>query len=599
MSGKGKSVNPVFYKLFLFRVFIFLLFLAIIFGWKFSPAFFSFNVFLGEFSKVGFQVFSEAYQNELLLRSESLFSWKSILSLLYLFFLYVFTLFFSVFILAQFVLPVNKMEDRWKANKSLWKFLWGGHDLAVFVKEGKIIESRDESKDASGGVVLVDLSSAVALSKQDDTESWNITNKSDDENHVSSKKYHWLGSRKKHGSFVDIKGPGLTFLEKGQRIVNAIDLRPQSRSAPVVAYTRNGIQISANISVIFSLSADAETVNVGYVDYPNDRKIQWLDIDESPSEGAMKVRDIFELDDQDASSLKGFAQHAAGNYSSPEESLSALNTPFKFYRDRVFNAAYSEAQSISNTQTVPWRDVPLEVAMDLFRKELLTIAYDDIFGGIRRGRNDVLSALAESVDVFTKMRESFGRKMKLKGVVLFQYFEKKDKKSFQPGETVPMNQVIKYPAITLLHHNFNSLRSLGVVVKSAGIANIQPVSPNIKKRMLENWKARWDKEVEFINAEHNLEAVRIQNRTRAQIQQEMTHLLPSIFQSSHTDEALALRVFQALEAVAVNPKDINEMTPREIIDMLDSLHRWFLVDRKDLGDENGERSKDGKNEKEN
>jgi hypothetical protein len=115
--------------------------------------------------------------------------------------------------------------------------------------------------------------------------------------------------------------------------------------------------------------------------------------------------------------------------------------------------------------------------------------------------------------------------------------------------------------------------------------------------MLENWKARWDKEVEFINAEHELEAMRIQNRTRAQIQQEMTHLLSSIFQSAHTDEALALRVFQALEAVAVNPKDKNEMTPREIIDMLDSLHRWLLVDRKDLNDESGEKSEDGKNEK--
>jgi hypothetical protein len=593
MSGKGKSGKPVPYKVFWICV---LLFLGIILWMKLPPAFFSFYVFFDEFSKVGFQVFSKAYQDQLLLRSEALpylFSWKSILSLIYLLFLYVFTLFFSVFILAQFVLPVQNMGERRKANKSFWKFLFGRHGLAVFVKEGKIIEGQDDSKDASGGVVLVDLSSAVALSQQTNTKSWNIADGLEDEDYAAEKEYHWLGRGKNREPFVDVKGPGLTFLAKGQQIFSAIDLRPQSRSTAVIAYTRNGIQISANVSVTFSLSADAEIINVGYVG----GKIQMLEVDESPSEGVMTVRGIFELDEQDASSLEGFALHAAGNYSSPEESLSSLSTPFKYYHGRVFNAASSEAQSISASQTISWREVPLEVATDLFRKELLAIPYEDIFGGTKLPKSDLSYAPQQNVDVLKKMRDSFGKKMKLKGMVLFQYFERKDRKSFRIGETLKMNQVIKYAPITLQHHNFNSLRSLGVVIKAAGISNIQPVSPNIKKRMLENWKARWDKEVEFINAEHDLEAMRIQNRTRAQIQQEMTHLLSGIFQSAHTDEALALRVFQALEAVAVNPKEKNEMTPREIIDMLDSLHRWLLVDRKDLNDESGEKSEDGKNEK--
>lgn len=593
MSDEGKSGKPGLYK-FLWVITLF--FLVFVFWWKIPPAFFSFYIFLDEFSKVGFEVFSEAYQSVLLSRSDVLpyvFSWKSMLSSVYLLIFYAFTFFLSVFIFAQLVLPVHNSDERWKANKSFLKFLFGWHGLAVFVKEGKIIEGQDESEEASGGVVLVDLSSAVALSQQNNTKSWNIADGLDDEDRANEKDYHWLGKGKKHEPFVDVKGPGLTFLDKGQKIFSAIDLRPQSRSAPVIAYTRNGIQISANVSVTFSLSADAEIINVGYVG----RKIQWLDVEESPSEGVMTVRGIFELDEQDASSLERFALHAAGNYSSPEESLSSLSTPFKYYHGRVFNAASSEAQSISTPQTMSWREVPLEVATDLFRKELLTIPYEDLFGGTKSPKSDLSYAPQQNVDVLTKMRDSFGKKMKLKGMVHFQYFERKDRESFQVGKTLPMNQFIKYSPITLQHHNFNSLRSLGVVIKAAGISNIQPVSPNIKKRMLENWKARWDKEVEFINAEHDLEAMRIQNRTRAQIQQEMTHLLSSIFQNAHTDEALALRVFQALEAVAVNPKDKNEMTPREIIDMLDSLHRWLLVDRKDLNDENGEKTEDGKNEK--
>jgi hypothetical protein len=149
---------------------------------------------------------------------------------------------------------------------------------------------------------------------------------------------------------------------------------------------------------------------------------------------------------------------------------------------------------------------------------------------------------------------------------------------------VDLKQVSQHPFIALSQSKFNSLRSVGIVVKSAGFSDLQPVNPDIKKKMIDNWKAKWEKEVQFINAEYELEAVRVRNRNRAQIQQEMTYLLAGIFQNSHTDEALALRVFQALESAATNPNANSDISPKEIVSMLESLHKWLLIERKDMLD---------------
>lgn len=494
----------------------------------------------------------------------------------------VITRFISIFIIAQFVLPVSRWEERWKARNSFNAFIKGKQALAVFIKEGKIIESPGETEDADGGVVLVDLSSAVSLSQQKDTEAWNIVDEGMDEEGYRRSFIEKLWKKKKQTQFVDVKGPGVAFLDAGQKISSAIDLRPQSRRMEVAAYTRNGIQITAQVSVTFSLSGDPETICVGYVGVSGGMEWSWLIFDEDSVSETLTLREVHELDPHDIPILEAYARNVTGSYAAPETSLSALDTPYKFYKDRVFNAASSKARSIATGKIIPWHESPLETAADLFRNELLAIPYDDLYMSSGGNKNDTQDTARQIIHVLTKLKDTFTRKMKLKGIVLFQYCVRRDGVPFQPGDVLPSQEVLRYPPISLTHHNFNSLRSLGVTIKSAGFTNIQPSNKDIKNRIVENWKAKWNKEVSFINAEHELESVRIQNRNRAQIQQEMTYLLSSIFQSSHTDEALALRVFQALETAAAHHGTDNDMTSREVVDMLDSLHRWLLIDRKDL-----------------
>lgn len=563
-----------------------LLVLALLLWKTVGSGMFSLYILAMGFSEYGFAIFDEINLGILELQKAFgmfTFSWRAIFSLFFLIALVIFTRTTSVYIIAQFVLPVRQLEDRRKARDSFSSFINGENVLAIFVKEGNIIESRAESENAGGGVILVDLSSAVTLSQQDDTDSWNIADGTVEEG--VNENYHppvKQGLQKKHGSFVDARGPGLVFIDKGQKISSVVDLRPQSRSGKVLAYTRNGIQVSAQVSVTFSLSAEPEIIPIGYIDTPEGVELRWLDIEEVPAEGVMRIRNSFELDQHDWPVLKNYASGKPGNYISPEISMSASNTPYKFYRERVFNAAYSKARSLSTGNIISWHEAPLEVAVDLFRRELLTVPYDDLYVGFATGKKDDQDAIKHSVDVLKKIKDSFARKMKLKGVVLFQYITGNDNLAFREGSTIAFGQFEKYSPVSLIQHNFNSLRSVGVVIKSVGFGNLQPASKDIKDSMIDNWKARWEKEVKFINAEHDLESVRIQNRNRAQIQQEMTYLLSNIFQGSHTDEALALRVFQALEATAANPGINNEISPKDVIGMLDSLHRWLLIDRKDL-----------------
>ena len=59
------------------------------------------------------------------------------------------------------------------------------------------------------------------------------------------------------------------------------------------------------------------------------------------------------------------------------------------------------------------------------------------------------------------------------------------------------------------------------------------------------------------NAEYELEAIRARNRSRALAQEEMTHLLSGMLVSTaHFDEALALRVLQALETSVADRENV-------------------------------------------
>jgi hypothetical protein len=90
----------------------------------------------------------------------------------------------------------------------------------------------------------------------------------------------------------------------------------------------------------------------------------------------------------------------------------------------------------------------------------------------------------------------------------------------------------------------------------------------IYQQRLDNWRARWERDAVYSRVHYDLEAMRVLNRARVQGQRDLAITLATIFQSSeHSQEALALRVYQALEAAATNPAT-KELLPEATVNLM-------------------------------
>jgi len=174
---------------------------------------------------------------------------------------------------AQFVLPVNTIEQRKKILDRLVNYLFGGQGPAIFIRDGKLVARKGEEMRRGPGVIWLDSASAAVT--------------------------------RSATAFIQTIGPGVHFTEKGETIANKpVDLHKQvqrvgpresenpfaskkedqseeeydaiqSRREMVRAWTRDGIEVVPNISVTFKIDADAVTVDhlpgsrFGYVDTPN------------------------------------------------------------------------------------------------------------------------------------------------------------------------------------------------------------------------------------------------------------------------------------------------------------------------------------------
>ncbi len=158
----------------------------------------------------------------------------------------------SVAFYAQFILPIHKHSDRIKVIDGLWLHATGGHGPAIFVKNGRLVESKGESDKTGPGVLWLDTASAVVT--RTDT------------------------------IFKNVLGPGVHFTGADEKIASVISLHTQSHSlgpeknddpfkpekdyAPdeeykkvheryiaVRAITRDGIEVVPVISVTFKIDA--------------------------------------------------------------------------------------------------------------------------------------------------------------------------------------------------------------------------------------------------------------------------------------------------------------------------------------------------------
>lgn len=246
-------------------------------------------------------------------------------------------------------------------------------------------------------------------------------------------------------------------------------------------------------------------------------------------------------------------------------------SPYLFDAERVFAAIYSEALDIGEDQLMPWTDLPAHAAAREYRDALATQKYDYLY--------EESGASKLNLQV---LKTNFHKTVRNLGVLAFQYVEQADGGYLQEKDSLPPEQVIRASVKAL--ETPKVLRRRGVKVIRAGFPDLNPASPELRRYQLDHWRARWQREESDIRTSAELQASRVISRARAQAQREMAYTLARILESNRSQEALAMRVFQALEQAATDP-GTQQFLPRDTILMMRSFKRWFLPEGDEPDDE--------------
>jgi hypothetical protein len=362
-----------------------------------------------------------------------------------------------------------------------------------------------------------------------------------------------------------VKGPGLTFLRGNQKLRGVVSLRRQVRANPgILGYTSDGIEVKTNVVVVFTLGQPASNVKVAYLGAPAFENLRVLNLDPETK----KIRSISdELDDADKQDIhwnawEYLAVPQPNALLEPPES-SQEHPPFQIDVQRIFAAVYSQARHATESKLDDWTSLPALVATEIFRNMISRVGYDSLY----------LPDDPVGFPLLTDFKPAFARKVRYQGVMSYQFVHRLDGQSPAEGQRVDNRQFRIAPVRDLRASKV--LRDRGIKVLHAGFSELMPTDPKIRQQRLDNWRARWQKEADLIKADLDLEAVRIKNHARAEKQREMINALSLIIHTStYPEEALTLRVFQALEDIASEPST-RQLLPVDTIQVLKSLHLWL------------------------
>jgi hypothetical protein len=498
----------------------------------------------------------------------------------------------SLFVVAQFVLPVHTWQERIMAWNRLRSYLVGWHGPAVFVREGKLISRAEEDDNVYPGVALVDLRSAIVLEQ---TNAWALESETDGEiDDPVSKRRPPFSFRRGPASQDDqygltrVCGPGINFTEWGEKIRNVVDLRPQIRlESGVKAFTKDGIEVETRVFVGFSLSSPPDVIPVAYVGGNSVEDLYGLVVEEK-SPGMIAINGKFSLDSEDAREIhrlvvSGSTEARTSAKTTTRSGRSARKGPFAFDEHRIFSAAYGQAYRGSPNEKTQWHELPLLVAVEIFRNHLEQYTYDYLY---------MLEA-SKRLPWLNEIKPEFMRKVKHQGLLSFKLMRfagsglgaagsptgwdmtPLDEKHF--GQSIPAASLESSPAYEFRNTHLKPLRERGIAILFAGFAELKPQHA-IRVKMAERWKAKLDLEIRTTLARNEREAMQLINNARTQVQRDATYSLSNLLKrETHSKEALALLLFQALQAAATDEKN-KDLPPREILGMMQNLHRWLLVE---------------------
>jgi len=462
------------------------------------------------------------------------------------------------------ILPATRRIFSSDVFTLLIAYLMGGHGPVIFAEEGKETRREGPFRDVGPGFTKVDAVSAIVLERTAFQPGC-----------IGGLIRAIMGRHPREHLTMRTEDVGINFTRPGERLRGVADLRRQIRLKPEIkAHTRDGIEVNSVAFALFTLGEKPDVYKVTYVGEEQPENLRVIKVrDEKPKEGEWKyplqVVDALEdiLDPEDKLDAHRFVQsyrRSAGfGNQQPREEPNGWR-PFEFFAQRVFAAITARPFDVWREQRIDWPEIPVHLSVNKYREMLSEQLYDQLF----------LPNEPESYPL-----KDFKNRLRLEmvnqGILAYQFVERADGKPIEEDQELRESLLIQYP-----QQDFNArkaIRSRGIKIITAGFTELKPSIPDVQGLYLyDQWRAPWQQEATIVRSDHELQAMRIKNLARSQAQHDMIYALSKILKArDYSKEAMAMRVFQALETAAADPAT-QRLLPRDTIEFMRSLRILLL-----------------------
>lgn len=445
---------------------------------------------------------------------------------------------------AQAILPVQNAKEIWRTIWRLLLYIFRLHGPALFIKDGKVISTREDVR-TGPGVIVVDFNSAVVL--EETVPPPGIGRALEDFFHRVQMLFGLADAPQSPRVF----GPGIVFTRKRERIRGTVDLRRQFRIIRgVTAYTRDGIEVYANVNCLFTIGQSPDVVEVSYEGSEQDADhIRVVRFEQVNKEYLRLVAIEDELERNDRREIHHRARAlTTGDYKTYSALPPISNQP-EFDRDRVFSAVFAQARS--DDRLLPWTELPARFAASVFREILSQVRFDELYQ--TQGRSSGMAVYR------ARLRQT----VRNNGLLSYRIVFLKNGEPLQKRRVYHISDLVVSEIFPLM--NPKLLRDRGIKVISSSFGDINPVNEAIYRHRLESWRAPWQRDTAIRAASLELEAMRVMGRARAKAQLDLATHLKGIFESGElTDEVVAVRLLRSLENAASDPKTRQLLPPHTL-----------------------------------
>lgn len=467
-----------------------------------------------------------------------------------------------ILMIGMSILPVTHNGQETERINHFLHFLGTGRAPLYRVREG-IIDKKmavlpgggqssgdvlsGKSRSGPGTAYLVDLNSAILLEK--------------------GRYRGWQRSGPEVARSHRVGHAGLVFPSSRERLSGVVSLRKQFGRVPdVLCSTSDSIELKTSVSAIFSISHAPEVIRVAYCGPYEWESIRVLKI--NPRNWTIQA--VYDdLDDPDKQEIHAFAGEFIGVWN-PLEPLAVPPSnpdrpPYPLDHDRIHQAVHARAIDPKTGSEDRWTDLPARVAAEVFRSMLTRVTYDSLYNY----DPDLTSTL------HTVFKPQFSRRVQNLGVLSYQLIHpKQEDRCPAVGDRVHDRFFYISPVRPLT--NPKMVRDAGIKIIAAGFSDLQPIDPKVKEQRANYWRTIWQYRGESLKAELLRDAEKILQTSRIEKQTGIIeNLVETLQDTTYSEEALALCIFEALEDLTAQPAT-RQMMPDETLRLIQNLRPWLM-----------------------